>query len=487
MTSLKLFDVQKAALRASNRAPGFAYFMEQGLGKTLTSYADFLDLVSDRLATRMIVVCPNSFKSGWVEDAEKHGVDLDFFVWQAGNEKYLESWIRRGFKKPPCLILNWEAIRGIKRKVGKRIFHEMNDLCTLIVEQYIAPVKGRVEIFWDESIHAKSHDSGNTIGGILLQKEVAYCRDLSGKPITQGPHDLWGQMRLIKQLNGKDYYAFKTMFCKMGGFKNKQVVGAQNEEFLTQMIEPHVFRATKKDWTDLPPKLYTIREYKMTAEMQSMYNSMYNDFVLFLRNEDNEVVTVDAAITKYIKLAQIQCGWVYKEDGTYHQLVEDAKNPRLNLLKEVLETEVVGKTAIPYRHKPVFDQLLRNLGGENKCAWIKGGMTPQETSEQKRRFNEDPNVDHILLQTTAAKYGHTLLGIQGTDRRCSTLIPYENTYSLDDRSQIEDRIHRHGQTADSALYLDLVGTPLDKDCIKALQRKEDVFQAVFAPIGKRYS
>jgi hypothetical protein len=62
---------------------------------------------------------------------------------------------------------------------------------------------------------------------------------------------------------------------------------------------------------------------------------------------------------------------------------------------------------------------------------------------------------------------------------------FENTYSLDDRSQIEDRIHRHGQTADSVLYVDICGTSLDRNAIRALQRKENVFQAVFSKIGKK--
>jgi len=312
----------------------------------------------------------------------------------------------------------------------------------------------------------------------LSKEALTYSRILSGKPIKQGPHDLWSQMRVIKQLNGREYYPFKSAFCRMGGFKMKQVLGVQNEDILSKLIEPHVFRATKADWADLPPKTYTVREYKLTPEMKAMYDSMYHDFVLWLNS--SEAVTVDAAITKYIKLAQIQCGWIYDEDGKVRSLVPDERNPRLKLLLETLETEVSGKAAIVYHHKPVFDQLLRALGGPTVCAWIKGGMSPAEITEQKRRFNEDRNVRNILLQDDAAKYGHTLLGLPEAGHMCYTMLFYENNYSLDTRSQIEDRIHRHGQAADSVLYLDSVGTPLDRDCVRALQRKESVFQAVFA-------
>jgi len=462
---MKLLDVQKAALSASAGAAGFAYFMEQGLGKTLTAEADFIERVAEGNADRSIVISPNSFKSGWVEDAEKHGVPVDQCVYESGSNAH-SYWANKPSNKPKQLIVNYEAIRSENTMQFLRGFMQNR----------------KVFGIFDESIQIKTHNSQQTLAAIALAKELTYSRILSGKPITQGPHDLWAQMRVIKQLNGKNYYAFKTAFCKMGGFKMKQVVGAQNEDILAEMIDPHIFRATKADWTDLPPKLYTLREYRMTKEMQAMYDSMYNDFVLWINSD--EVVTVDAAITKYTKLQQIQCGWIYDEDGKARKLVEDDRNPRLKLLLDTIEQEVSGKVAIPYHHKPVLEQLLRALGGEEKCAWIKGGMAPSEIDEQKRRFNEDRNVRYILLQDVASKYGHTLLGLPEDGYRCYTMIPYENSYSLDTRSQIEDRIHRHGQAADSVLYLDLVGTPLDRDCVKALQRKESVFQSVFSRLRR---
>jgi len=459
---MKLLNVQLEALKRSAGAAGFGYFMEQGLGKTLTAEADFLERVAEGNADRSIVVCPNSFKSGWVEDAEKHGLPISQYVYQSG-QSYHKAWASRPSNAPKQIIVNYEAIRS---EETLRFLKEFS--------------QGR-KVFgiFDESIQISTFNSAQTKAAIELSKEaLTYSRILSGKPIKQGPHDLWSQMRAIKQLNGREYYPFKTAFCRMGGFKNKQVLGAQNEDFLSALIEPHVFRATKADWTDLPPKTYTAREYKLSPEMKSMYDSMYHDFVLWLNS--SEVVTVDAAITKYIKLSQIQCGWIYDEDGKIRTLVPDERNPRLKLLLDTIDTEVSGKAAVVYHHKPVFDQLLRALGGPTVCAWIRGGMSPAEITEQKRRFNEDREVRYILLQDDASKYGHTLLGIPEAGRMCYTMLFYENNYSLDTRSQIEDRIHRHGQAADSVLYLDLVGTPLDRDCVRALQRKESIFQAVFA-------
>lgn len=457
-----LLDVQKAALEKSDGRRGFAFYMEQGLGKTKTSQADFLREVERRMAGRSVVVAPNSFKGGWVDEAEKDGLPINQYVWESGaSSRYFASWAQRPSNQPRQVIINYEALRSEDTLRTLRDWAAAHRTFGII----------------DESIKLKQYNSQQTKAVLELTKAWEFSRILSGKPISQGPHDLWAQMRAIYELNGFMYRPFKTAFCKMGGFKMKQIIGAQNEDILAERIDHAIFRATKADWTDLPPKAYTYREYRLTGAMKEHYDMMLNEFMIWLSEDEN--VTVDAAITKYMKLQQIQCGWIYDDTRTPRQLVSDDANPRLQLLLDVLSDEVTGKVAIPYHHKPVFDQLLRALGGEQQCAWIKGGMTTAETEHQKRRFNEDPATRYILLQDDASKYGHTLLGLPQPGDMCYTMVFYENNYSLDTRSQIEDRVHRTGQMADSVLYIDLVGTSLDRDCVRALQRKESIFQSVF--------
>lgn len=470
----ELKDVQKAALQASNGAEGFAYFMEMGLGKTLVALVDFVKLIIAGKATRMVVLCPNSFKGGWVDEMKLWGLPFDWLVYEAGSVMNT-AWINKGFDKPPVLVVNYESIRmaGTKK-------NPMPSAGLLFVERFI--LTKPTFLVSDESIQISTFDANQTKGALLLSRAAKYARILSGKPMKQGPHDLWSQMRFIKQLNGRDYYSFRNGFCKMGGFKGKAVVGAQNEDVLAELIDPHVFRATKADWTDLPPKVYTIREYTMSTEQRAQYKTMEDEFVLWL--QDGDVITIDAAITKYIKLAQIQAGFIFDEQGQLHWLVTPESNPRLNAMKAVLSDEVAGKSIVVYNHKPVGVMLAAELA-EYRPAFIKGGMTVEEIRNNKDRFNNDPDCKVICI-TKAAKYGHTLLGDQTTaDLACAFEMFFENTYSLDDRSQLEDRPHRHGQLQSSMLYMDLVGTPLDKDCIRALQRKEDIFQSVFAPITAR--
>jgi SNF2 family DNA or RNA helicase len=462
---MELLSVQQAALTAGSQKTGYAYYMEMGLGKTLVAYHDFLDKVVKGQAHRMVVVCPNSFKGGWVDEAIKHNLEVTTHVFHSGNDYDNARFARGPFNRPPVLIVNYEAIRS--ERVQDYIFKFIQNRPCFIV--------------FDESIQLKNNKSEQTQSALILAKHFNFRRVLSGKPITQGPHDLWGQMRAIGLLDGKNYYSFKTAFCRMGGYMNKKVIGAQNEDILSELVNHAIFRATKTEWTDLPPKLYTQREYEMTPLMRQQYRQMEQEFVLWLEN--GEDVSVEAAITKYIKLAQIACGFIIKEDGTVSELISPTANPRIKLIKEIIEREITGKVIITYNHRYCF-KILSESFVDYDPAWIQGGMTTDALRHQQELFNNDPKCRILLAQIRASKYGFTLLGGPEPENRCATPIFFENTFSLDDRSQVEDRNHRHGQTSEKVLYVDLFGTPLDYRVNSALQLKEGIFQTVFSKLRR---
>ena len=456
-----LDPVQIAALDFARGKRGVGFFIEQGCGKTLIALAEF-DFNRHRgLADRMIVVCPNTFKQGWVDETEKHGFQLAEHVFRSSKKVDAGIFLARQHNLPPVLIVNYEAIR-------------MPPVLAALCKWASA---GRTYLAIDESIQIKGHRSAQTRAIHKLAPLCSWVRLLTGRPQTQGPHDLWGQLRAIGLLEGRNFFAFRGAFCVMGGWQMKEVVKAKNEHALADLMAPWVFQAKKKDWLpDLPRKDATIRDYTMSTEQLRQYKSMEEEFLLWV---ENAYVTVDVAIAKYEKLAQIQTGFIYDETGQVHELVRPSENPRVNLLKQLLEDEVEGKVCVVYRHRPVYEMLLRALA-DYDCAWIRGAMKPDEVEEQKARFNTDPNCRVILLQAEASKYGHTLLGGPGDDDRCRTMIFFENSYSADTRDQVEDRIHRRGQTGEYVSYIDLSGSDLDRRIVKALQRKDKLYQSVFS-------
>jgi SNF2 family DNA or RNA helicase len=455
-----LDPVQIAALDFARDKPGVGFNLEQGLGKTLIALAEFSWYRQLDEADRMIVVCPNSFKLGWADEMEKHGFDFDLHIFQTSKKVKAATFVNGSHARPPVFVINYEALRRPNVLKGLSMW----------------AARGPTYLAVDESIQIKGHKSLQTKAVHRLAEACRFTRILSGRMQTQGPHDLWGQLRAIGLFRDRNFFAFRGMFCIMGGWNNKEVVRAQNTEYLAQCMDPVVFQAKKKDWLpELPRKDYTIRDYLMSPAQLAQYVSMEEEFLLAI---EKGYVTVDVAIAKYAKLAQIQVGFIYDETGTIHELVRPGDNPRLNLLKQLLEEEIEGKTCVVFKHRATLDILLKALAPYD-CAWIRGGMKPEDIDAQKARFNTDRHCRIILLQCDASKYGHTLLGGPGLEDLCRTMIFFENSYSADTRDQIEDRIHRRGQTGERVLYIDLSGSDLDRRIIKALQRKDAMYRSVF--------
>ena len=440
-----------------------------GLGKSLIALTEFDRLYKERKADRMIIICPNSFKMGWKDEVAKHGFNFDVHVFRSAKKDEASAFASTDHERPPVFIINFEAIRLPKVLAGT-IKWAKRGRTYLAIDESIA-IKGNTST-QTKAVHALA--AWNPYTNELMH--VRYVRILTGRPTTQGPHDLWGQLRTIGLFQTKNFYSFRGSFCVMGGFKAKQVLAAQNQDQLAEAMAPVVFQAKKKDWLPgLPDKRMTIRDYDMSGEQKRQYKSMEEEFLLEI---ESGTITVDVAIAKWAKLAQIQTGFIYDEQGVARELVDPSENPRLNLLLGILEDEVHGKTVVVYRHRAMLPVLIRALA-QYDPAWIKGGMKPDEVEEQKARFNDDPDCRLILAQCDAAKYGHTLLAGPAEEDRCRTMIFFENSYSADTRDQIEDRIHRRGQTGEYVLYIDLSGSDLDRRIVRALQVKDALYRSVF--------
>jgi hypothetical protein len=463
MTSrFKPYAVQREALAKGYHKPGFAYYLEQGLGKTGLTLEEFSQKVAEGTADVGIIVSPGTFKPGWVAEGKKYewAWPITGYVYQSNATVANEAWLRtEGRKRGSFVVVNYEALRG--------------DKCRDFLHRLIA---GRSSyLSFDESVQISTHDAAQTRAAIDLAKYCTWKRVLSGRPQKSGPHDLWSQLRACGLIVG-NYFAWRNTYCELGGFKGKSVVGAKNQETLAALLSDYAFFASKKDWTDLPEKSYTTRSYDLGPVLSKHYNEMLEDFLTFI--EDETVVTVEAAITKYIKLAQIQSGYIIDGEGNTVELVEPGKNPRLLALREFIDSELSGKLLIPYNSKYAY-KLLSTVFPNTP--FIRGGMSPEEVEAEKALFNLGA-APMMLLQTRAAKYGHTLLG--NHEAPCFTTAFFENTYSIDDRSQIEDRNHRHGQ-AHPVTYVDFVGTTEDQKMIEALQRKDSVFQALRGLVAAR--
>ena len=250
---------QIEALARSEGKRGYGFFMEMGLGKTRTVIAEWL-------ASPMVLalIVPNSMKGNWASEItdQAKGFNLEIHVWETNRFTVKRAGVMGEVAPRKAYVFNFESI----------IFGGGEAL-----EKLVGP---NTYLAIDESVHVKNFNADVTKTVIRLSKECGMRRILSGNPRPESVMDLWSQLRCIGALDGVNPYAFRGRYAVMGGYMNKQVKGTKNQEELTRIMTACSFVAAKKDWADLPEKVYLPpRAVKMTTEQQKTYNQMWKDFL----------------------------------------------------------------------------------------------------------------------------------------------------------------------------------------------------------------
>jgi hypothetical protein len=459
--------VQLEALRRSyfdrpRPASGWGHFLEMRLGKTPTTLNEFMLFRRDFGTKRLIVLSPNSYKHDWVLEAGKFGIDVPAFAWETNNSKAAFEFAEDADEF--VIAINYESINFPE---AQRFLKRWVDRKTMVVA--------------DESIKIKNHSALVTRHAIALTRGAGPIRALTGLPSVQGPQDFYSQLRFIRQLEGKNFFQFRNRYCRIGGFKNKQIVGirSENEEELKELLGSCSFIAKRKEWTQMTvPEFYTVSVEPDPVQVRH-YKEMDNDFITWL--ESGEEVTAMQAVSKLLKLQQISSGFLYTESGHPVDLMDPNKIPKMLRLKEMLADEISGKVVVCYHYGHTGDMLLEQLSAYNPVVIrSKDWMHKNDRSVivEKDRFTFDESCRVAIVNITATKYGHDL----SANGRCTTMAFYENNYSLDDRTQVEARITTSWQDW-ASVYLDFASTKAERDVVTALVKKMGLVEAVLGSYG----
>ena len=237
----------------------------------------------------------------------------------------------------------------------------------------------------------------------------------------------------------------------------------KNLPLLAKRIADFSFRVTKKECLDLPEKVYVTRDVELTPEQKRLYKEMKNLSFAML---DDEIMSVQVALTKILRLHQILCGSYTTDDGE----IKKIPNNRIEALSEVLD-ETSGKVIIWANYLQNIEdikQLLTEKYGAESFVVYTGATGNDDRVEAIKQFqNANSPVRFFLGNVQTAGRGITLTAAQ-------TVIYFSNNYSLEMRQQSEDRAHRVGQV-NNVTYVDLVvRDSLDEKIIQALLAKRNI-------------
>lgn len=443
-------EVQLEALAAGFDKPGFAYFMRQRLGKTWTAFAEYSILREQGKVDWFVVICPNSLKQQWKDQIQEANPFIPISVYESSYKKKTTEYFRRN-KRGGVLIINYESLK---------VFVDR-----FLEELYFSPE--RTYLVADESTKIKDPTAKMTKAAHALSALCFYKRVLTGKPTANSNADMWAQLKFISATD-LNFYQHSHYYVMHGGFRGKQVIRNVNTEILKNKMAPFCYIAPDKYIRGFEKVYEPLRRVNLTGELQQLYKEMEDALVLNISSDVK--ITAPIVLTQYLRLQQISSGIAGDVDGQQHNLVDPFHNPRIRVVREILDNEIDNKVIIPCRFKLSIQNLEKVLTADgHKVAKLTGGMTSYDIEQEKKRFNEgDANI--LLAQLQVLSFGHTLPG--SDDKPCDSMIFYENDFSLLNRAQCESRPEKYGRDV-AISYYDFYASKMDKYIISSLIKKED--------------
>jgi SNF2 family DNA or RNA helicase len=230
-----------------------------------------------------------------------------------------------------------------------------------------------------------------------------------------------------------------------------------------------------EDCIDMPERTYNRKLLDMSAEQARVYHELETYFITQYKDEK---VEAKSKLTAYIRLQQIASGFVSSEQLPESEVEDPPPNkitwfddlPKMDQLmcdiEEICDTEGVSNNqAIIVCHfsaeaERIYDTLVE--AGYKPClmtGWKKVGSI-EGFKEGKYKI--------MVANIRVISMGFNL------QEHCNHMIFYSNTFSLEDRIQVEARIYRSGQKL-RCIYLDYVmKDTIDMKVYAALKQKKQL-------------
>ncbi len=507
-----------------------ALFMEQGTGKSKTIIDIASNLYLEGKIDSVLLIAPKGVHVQWeTEQIPAHcPVPYKAMSWGKSGSSVFKRLLEEFMVLPlegrmKWFCLNVEAM-STKNHMITFIEFLINNKVMIIVDESTRIKNPKAQRTINIMYNLKKiKKRGKKV--IAVEERAPYRAILTGTMVTNSPYDLWSMFEFLKHdFFGKNYYAFKARYGmevadtsvsmingrevervfhrKISESEIKSIIKYKEEdnysleaianimgttettvqyilnhrnvnvpykhlEELKLAIREDAYIVRKDECLDIPPKLYEKLYVEMSADQKRVYKELQRDF---LTEYFDKELTVQNKLVLVGRLQQITGGFFpYEEEGKKKIIPIGSTNPKIEVLKRDLEEFDWGSPIIIWA-RFVGELKLLNIElsktyPDKKIKLYYGGV-----HELTRRYIIEDfkagKVDIFIANKTAG----TGLNLQ----RSHFHYFYSNSYSLEDREQMEDRSHRIGQE-NKVLYKDIImkGT-VDEAVHSVLQTKRNL-------------
>jgi SNF2 family DNA or RNA helicase len=436
--------------------------MDMGTGKS----AIVVWLAVDAPLT--LIICPKAVMPAWRKQFELHAdyahrlMVLD----QTGTAKRASqaraflnpaSWPTESEPLPRILICNYES--AWRKPLGDLLLAQEWDLAVLD-EAHKAKAPGSKQSKWCHRLTSRS------------RKRLA----LSGTPTPHDPTDLFSQYKFLDpSMFGTNFTAFRSRYCMMGGFENRQIIGWRNVDELQSIADRIMYQVSSDEVQDLPEISHINLEYPLSAPEARAYAQMKSQLIAEVAAGMVTVTAANGAV-KLIRLMQITSGYVpietYDRDGKRTMKQEPVGTSRRDMLQEFLE-------GLPQREPVVvFCQFKTDLKSVAEAAEA-AGRTCSELSGSADDLAawQAGDTDVIAVQIQSGSEGIDLT-------RARYVVYYSHGLSLGKYRQSLKRAHRPGQERKTFVYHIVATGTVDRAIMRALERKQEIIDEIIGDLGR---
>lgn len=505
---------QEIALERYRDKAEIPLFFDPGTGKTRTALLIAEAKFKAGQIDAVLVIAPNGVHKQWaVEEVPKWLSHVDTTVQWRKNKKlfFVEN-------KLNIVCTNIEQFSTKERYLD--YVNWANSHKTFIILDEATRIKNPKAIRTQRLLY-----EFNTVvrrGKTILKSEPKTVARaiLTGTPVTNGPFDVWPMFEFLRPgYFGVNWYGFQNRY---GMFHAIQVNGRViriliNEDAWSQirnctsfemanalygvslstydtiraqdhyegpfrnvdslrdkMLEIAMF-VRIEDCIDMPDRTYNRKLLDMSIEQSRVYHEME---LYFITQYKDEKVEAKSKLTAYIRLQQIASGFVSSEQLPESEVEDPPPNkitwfddqPKIDqLLCDVEEiTDVEGITnnqvIIVCHFSAEAERIYDALTAEGYKVCLQTGWKKVGSIDGFKRGDYKVMVANIRV----ISMGFNL------QEHCNHMIFYSNTFSLEDRIQVEARIYRAGQ-AHPCIYLDYVmKDTIDMKVYAALKQKKQL-------------
>lgn len=433
------------------------YFDSQGINHQNTgkSHAICNRLVSGANGVHVLILCPKSVTSGWMEQLERHA-SCDATIIQ-GNAKQRQEAMTRGYS---IRIANYELL-----------LH--SDFSQIDWDMIVLDEVHRVKNF--------TAKTSKLVRALTAKARCVY--GLSGTPAPNGLEDWFGVLAAIDPnlIPTKTKTAFEARYCLKREIQPGlwKVAGYKNVAELHGFIASITSRVTKAECLDLPAKVYSTRTAELQGEQARIYRELKKTAIARIGEaKDAGTLTIRNVITEGLRLLQVCGGFCATDDGPVMELADNCK---LSMMSDVLN-ELGDKQAVIWcAFKAEVELLSRWLAIEYNCevSVLTGENSQKERDESIEKFKDGTNRFFV---GTAAAGGTGINGLQVAD----TVVYYSRNYTLTEYLQSQDRLHRIGQKGSVHVIKLIVPNTVDAVIDAVLDRKADMQEMMLQSPGEMF-